>query len=609
MKLILKISPWTICAVSFLFIMIGCGSPKNTTGEDDKLQAVNQELLNGDVAPALEHIEEIDVSTLSDDSKPLYYLLLTQANYKNYVQATSDSLINIAVVYYSKSSDIEKYTRALIYQGCVNEELGNLDLAVSCYNKAENIASSSDLVNKAFVKMRLGFLYQSQYVGANILSVNKFKEALDIYKEIDDKHYTILCLSEIGLLYRNDTIKADSALFYINDAIRIASELPDEKYYLCNNYSCRAEYYAYIIQDYDKAKKDALKAISFGPEYLEHPKAHLVAAKCYLQDGKRDSCDYYLNRCPPLNTVGDSIGYYRLLSDINLKDGNQEKAFELYKRTVEMSDSTLLASLNHRLLEVEKKYDSQQVELQNECLKSDLKSTLLALSAIVIIALVLFSLFVRYRSKLRIKESEYEFLKEDLNASLLQLESLNATVGRYDEELKTARSRYDRMVDEASANLRESESEQELLKSKIAELVQKQKRSEGLKSIVGKQIGTIQKLIQWSYELKSDNFAVKFNEAMAVSDNDDDITYWSNLQTIVNDLYNDILFKAQETSGNTLREDELNFLALCVCGFSRTLIMICMRYKNIVTVSNKKAKIATKLNEKSLDDFIAKHKG
>ena len=482
-------------------------------------------------------------------------------------------------------------------------------MAVNCYNLAENAAAGNDLSNKAFAKLRLGFLYQSQVIGAKTIAAEKFKEALALYEELNDKHYTIICLEQIGSLYRNYSAKADSALYYLNKAINIASATPGETTSLRDTYLSRAEYYAYITNEYEKAKSDALCAISIGNNAPRTPRAHYVAAKCYLLSGDKDSCLYFLKTSPPLATVSDSILYYQLASDISLNEGDQKRAFSLFKRSIEISDSILLASLNHRLLEVEKKYDSQQMELQNVRLKSDLKSTLLALSTIVIIALVLLALFVRYRSKLRIKESEYEFLKEDLNASLLQLESLNATVGRYDEELKTARSRYDRMVDEASANLRESESEQDLLKSKIAELEQKQKRSEGLKSIVGKQIGTIQKLIQWSYELKSDKFAVKFNEAMAVSDNDDGITYWSNLQTVVNDLYNDILIKAQETSGNSLREDELNFLALCVCGFSRTLIMICMRYKNIVTVSNKKAKIAKKLNEKSLDDFIANYKG
>ena len=65
-----------------------------------------------------------------------------------------------------------------------------------------------------------------------------------------------------------------------------------------------------------------------------------------------------------------------------------------------------------------------------------------------------------------------------------------------------------------------------------------------------------------------------------------------------------MLVKAQEIAGGTLREDEINYLALYCCGFSRTVIMICMKYKSLGTVSNKKVQIAHKLGITNLDDFV-----
>ena len=82
-------------------------------------------------------------------------------------------------------------------------------------------------------------------------------------------------------------------------------------------------------------------------------------------------------------------------------------------------------------------------------------------------------------------------------------------------------------------------------------------------------------------------------------------TYWNHLHLLVNDLYDNVLDKAQEMAEGKLKTDEINFLALSCCAYSRTVIMICMGYKNIVSVSNKKAKIARKMNVKSLDTFVA----
>ena len=65
-----------------------------------------------------------------------------------------------------------------------------------------------------------------------------------------------------------------------------------------------------------------------------------------------------------------------------------------------------------------------------------------------------------------------------------------------------------------------------------------------------------------------------------------------------------MLVKAQEIAGGTLREDEINYLALYCCGFSRTVIIICMKYKSLGTVTNKKVQIAHKLSITDLDDFV-----
>ena len=108
----------------------------------------------------------------------------------------------------------------------------------------------------------------------------------------------------------------------------------------------------------------------------------------------------------------------------------------------------------------------------------------------------------------------------------------------------------------------------------------------------------------WSYQYDSDKFAAKFREMMTVPGEGDDSNYWSHLQTLVNELHDNVLVKAQEAAGGTLSESELNLLALYCCGFSRTVIMVAMGYKNIGTVYNKKIQIAKKLHVNDLDEFV-----
>ena len=132
-------------------------------------------------------------------------------------------------------------------------------------------------------------------------------------------------------------------------------------------------------------------------------------------------------------------------------------------------------------------------------------------------------------------------------------------------------------------------------------------RNDELKAAVANQIQTVHQLLLWSYQHDEKTFARKFKEMMTMRGAEDG-SYWKNLQSLVNGLYNNVLVAAQEVAGGQLRDDEINYMALYCCGFSRTVIMVCMDYLNIGTVYNKRIQIAKKLGVNNLDEFVAPYK-
>ena len=621
-------------------ISVLCSHPSHT----ELLSHVDSLLVKNESQQALNSLLDMDKSEFNKRDQAYYNMLLTQAKYKNHINATSDSCINEAVSYYSKSEDSKKYTSSLVYQGLVNEELGNYDKAVLCYHKAERTALKTDLSNQAFAKLRLGYLYKSQFVGVKVIASNKFQEALKMYKQLGNQQYVILCLKEIGELYSDQKGKAESALHYINEALDLAKALPTEQYALFSTYTCRAQYYASVENDYTKAKNDALKAISsIDSNQIDNPKAHFTAALSYIKLQQLDSCIHYLKNAPEMTCYADSILYYNVLSTINFHQADYSQAFANYKKAMNIEDSALVNSLTHRLLTIEKRYDLQNEELQNEKLRSNLKNTWLALAVLAAIGLGLLSIALGYRSKLRNKEHEFELLRADLDSSTNSLEQVQATLSSYEEDINQATStitKLNREIDAAHQRLIDMESEQahyqknaessrqsitqlndqieavknELvskereraeLNDRLAELEHRKGQSDEIISILDGQIKVIHQLMQWAYELDGNAFTKKFNSIMTIQEKKNSSSYWSNLQSLVNDLYDDILIKAQQLAGNTLRDDELNFIALYCCGFSRTAMMVCMNYKHIVTISNKKVQISKKLGGTNLDDFVA----
>ncbi len=551
---------YALTSVILLITLGGCGHP----ADNDQLIAVDSLLAQNRGEEALQMLQILNTSSFKHHDKAYLALLTTQANLNNHMAQTDDKEIDEAVKYFQAHGDKDKHARALICQGCVNKQLGNLDKAIACLRNAEDVAGSDDLENRAMAKMMMGELYQSQVVGAKTVGAEKYREALELFRQVGDKHHQIICLSELGGLYRINRQKQDSAMHYINAAISLAKQEVEPQAVVANLFS-RAEYRA-ARGDYQGAKDDAVEAIAWSGDLKIHPRIHYTAASAYLHLGRTDSARYYLNQAPAMTTAADSIMYYQLLADLARHEHKLEDAIKYLSLTHNLADSVTISSANDRLMEVEKKYDAQKAHLENALLSSRLRGTLLGLALLALVAGALAFLVWRYRNRLKIQQTEYELQKADLDQSITSLQQMQTLL-----------------------NERESTKNQ----------------SQELKAIVDSQIQVVHQLLQWSYECNETTFAKRFNSLMTMRGPDEvGASYWDNLQSLANELYDNVLVKAQEAAGGTLRDDEINLIALQCHGFSRTVIMICMRYRNLRTVSNKKIQIAHKLHVNTLDEFL-----
>ena len=543
---------------------------------------------------AQQRLDSLHPGGFNQAERAYYSLLLTQSHYKNYIDDTTDAVINEAVDYYEHHGDREKYTRSLLYQGCVYQMMGDAEKAIVSYKDAENAAEDGDLENKAFAKLRLATLYADNSNYAD-LKIRKYKEALDLYNQLGDKHYQIVCLTDMGGYYRSLPDKRDSALYYINQAIQL-SEAEHENWFLFQNLYQRAEMYCLITKEYDKARLDILKAIAAGKDEIDHPRAHYVAAETYLNLGRPDSALYYLNHVPASgmmsNHTSDTVMYCRLMSEIAKANKDWDQYTTYYDRANEMADSILVANVNKNYLAIEKKYDIQLEELKKVKSESRTRGAILLAALLALLALGVTFLAWRYRSRLKQKETEYELQRADLNASLASLEQMRTTISTREQELKAAQDKL--------------EGNEARMGEELAALEAKQRKSDEMRSIVDNQIQVIRQLLELSYQPNETNFTRKFNEVMTlpVEGAIPTDSYWNNLHSLTNELHSGVLDEAQRIAGGTLNESEMNFLALYCYGFSRTVIMICMKYSSLGTVSNKKIQIAKKLGVNNLDDFV-----
>ena len=550
----------------FSLLVVGCHHDSATMRE---LSRIDSMVYHQQEKEALPLLQQMDTKPLSKEERAYHAVLLSMAMYKNYVPCTSDSAINEAVGYFKKSGNDLKYLKALVAQGCVNEDMGNLEQAVNSYHQAEALPLATDSSMIAYAKLRLGILYQSQVVGTNTVALQKYQEAMPIFKAIGDKHYELVCLTSIGGIYRNIDEKHDSAVICMKDAIKLALEQGDQYHAFANRYLL-SEHYLVREHNYLLGKEYGLQAISADPAIIDHPRAHYRLVKCYMLLGQPDSALYYLQHAPQAAATNDSILYYELMSELEHQYWkNEEKSKNYIQRAHAMADSITINGLNHRLLEVEKEYDHQLAVLNQVRSESQLKEALLLAALLALALMAVTSLVWRYKNQLKMRQNEVEMLKADLDGSLASLQQMQARLDSREQD------------DEGMA-----------------------RQSDELRAIINQQIDAVHQLMAWSYQYDSEKFAAKFREMMTVPGMGDDSNYWSHLQALVNELHDNVLVKAQEEAGGTLTDSELNLLALYCCGFSRTVIMVTMGYKSIGTVYNKKIQIAKKLHVADLDEFV-----
>ena len=160
----------------FILFFVGCSNQSHYS----TLQQADS-LMNQHLDSAYNLINTINPNDLSAKNNAYYSLLLTMAQYKSCEPIPNDSIINIAVDYFTDHFDQDKLTRALMYKGGVLADLHYNKLALECYKEAEKVADTTDFMTMGLLNFRMGELYQKSYI-KNEEHIKRYKLALKNFK-------------------------------------------------------------------------------------------------------------------------------------------------------------------------------------------------------------------------------------------------------------------------------------------------------------------------------------------------------------------------------------------------------------------------------------------
>lgn len=546
-----------------MLVLTGC---HQSAGYDSRLLNADS-LVRQDADKGLAFLKSLDSHEWDDEGNHAYYaLLLTQARYRCYERATSDSTINQALDYYQRHPDeTEKLTRCYIFKGAVMEELGQQDAAVNNYKRAMDVALPDDHYNQGYARLRLGNIYRDNYV-ADSTDIKLFKQALHHFEAVPDSFYILTCISAIGGSFSR--YNNDSAMTYLQQAAPLAKRLHERR--IEQNtliYIADIKMFSPEAHDVEAAKGIALSLLNAADCPMER-KDHLlmIAALTLAKQHKPDSSALYLKQ---VNTSQLSDGlrlfYHNCLAE-EAKCRQDIDGFQYhYDQCTHISDSISNNNNQIRLREIETKYDNQQLKYEN----------------------------MRYQSRLTIS-----ILAGLLIASLLAiaLRAFWRKAARRKQRLLEAEEAIDRMHQDLALLEVQLNNEQEM--------------NDNLKDAIQHQVETFSRLVEMHVSQtggKHKEFERLFKESYRKGG--PDRSFWKGLRAYANSRMNDIISKTHDAYP-MLKDSDLNFLSLYSLRLPPTVIMACMGYQDTHSFYNKRRRIAEKMAlDIPLEDYIEGFRG
>ena len=179
----------------------------------------------------LQYIE--GTGACSDEQRARYALLRTQAMHKCRIPLESDSLINVAVAYYTDSDDRHRLALSLLYKGLVHKQNHQVEQATEAFVGSEQAFEGvEDNQYKALL---------FNHYGALLINQGVYEEALQYYKRTfqyelksDSIHYVVSTCGQIACIYKMLDMP-DSTKAYYERGLSYKDSLSDGKrrnYYL-----------------------------------------------------------------------------------------------------------------------------------------------------------------------------------------------------------------------------------------------------------------------------------------------------------------------------------------------------------------------------------------
>jgi tetratricopeptide (TPR) repeat protein len=391
----------------------------------------------------------------SVDSRAKYALLLTQADDKNYIDKTNDSIIRIAVQYYDSTREIEYQTRAHYYLGRIHQ---NMDDQITT---AKEFFTALQLIKKThnnkfiyLIKLNIGYLLWANSLYDESDSIYQLVEHYDIKKH----NYKELAIVSMK---RGDICIEKANPNYV-----------DAEKYLLRAYSLTKKYgniyitrgvvssLSSLYEDSHNPRK-AIAFARYGLSLLSDTSSYYgynqTLGNAFSQMGQYDSANIYLKKSLYCNNQYTKKSAYECLARIARKQGKIKEALQYEERYAAYKDSTSALEHPTEVTAVIKDMLHKQDKEQYESTLSHY--TILIVTATLLLLLTAGAFVFNHRRKKR----KIEALNKQLQEEEKKQQQINNCMGELLQEHQNKEKQWEEKLAERTMQMEKSKSLKELM--------------------------------------------------------------------------------------------------------------------------------------------------
>ena len=507
--------------------------------------------------------------------KARFALLYSQAMDKCYIDTDNDSLISVAVKYYSKRGSDHEKALAYYYESVMYRNAKNTDAQVASLVKAQKYAENTeDPYLKGLIYSKLGQLYYAQFQFSE--SAELFRNAVDAFDKANNIKNKMISLSNLSnaLYFLN---RKDEYVTVTEEALNTAKALDDNTYVvpLENDLLTATDGW-----DSNEMLRNE-KALFANREHYTKSEFARLLCNHHERLGNIDSLKYYLTEQIKYDTIRTlfDCGAIARLSSLCENQGDFTEALKYEKMYAKAHDSLKNIERKNIVEELEQKYKTKEISLEKESL---CKQQTLIICIGVLVALILISVIVW-------------IIKSSRNALAKQREEYESYITQYDTQCRQLQEQYDMLSNKVGVYT----NEQGEFGVKLIELLKNRLSS----------LRTLAELAYKYGEKNTQTFYNKFQEHIMLSKNKNE-EFIDEILEVANVLNNGVITYLTKNYPE-LSKFELSYCGLVALGFTPESIRILYNHTHIHSLYTIRGRIKSKLNFKnigednhSLEDYI-----